>query len=179
MIKPPSQQEIKLLDEAKKIILINGFLTVLICTAFVFAIYFTFDELLDKKLSNISSGDNSTQYAEYEKGINYNLGEFVVNLADGTNRYLKTDITLEFTRLHKERATDTKKAEDNLVHQLKEYEASMKDIVITVLSSKNASTLGTKEGKELVKEQIAQSIDTVLDGKREVLRVNFSQFVIQ
>lgn len=179
MIKPPSQQEIKICDEAKKLLLVNGFLTLFICSLFIFAIYFTINNLLDKKLSAYAGAQNPQQLIQDDKGVNYNLGEFVVNLSDGAQRYLKVDVTLELTRLQKEKSADSTRIENDMTHQLEQYKAAMKDAVITVLSSKNASTLTTKEGKELVKEQIAQNIDTILNGEREVLRVNFSQFVIQ
>lgn len=179
MIKPLSQQEIKICDEAKKLLLLNGFLTLFICSLFIVAIYFTIDSLLDKKLSLYSKGEAAQQVLQDDKGVNYNLGEFVVNLSDGAQRYLKADVTLELTRMQKEKSADAARIENDLIHQLEQYKAAMKDAVITVLSSKNASTLTTKEGKELVKEQIAQNIDTILNGEREVLRVNFSQFIIQ
>ena len=178
-MKHPFEQENNNYAEAKKIILINAFLTMFICSFFIFAGFFSIERLLNKKLSSIGAPDVPRQFMQDDKGVNYSLGEFVVNLSDGAQRYLKVDVTLELTRLEKEKNLDIKRIESDLSAKLERRKAAMRDAVITVLSSKNASTLTSKEGKELVKEQIAQSVDSILGGQREVLRVNFSQFVIQ
>ena len=39
--------------------------------------------------------------------------------------------------------------------------------------------LSTTAGKELAKEQIADEINSIFAGEREVLRVSFGQFIIQ
>lgn len=59
------------------------------------------------------------------------------------------------------------------------FKPAIRDAVINALSSKTSDELSSITGKEIAKEQIAQSIDSIFEGEREVLRISFGQFIIQ
>ena len=46
-------------------------------------------------------------------------------------------------------------------------------------ASKTSNELATVPGKELAKEQIAEAVDAIFNGEREVMRVSFGQFIMQ
>ena len=63
--------------------------------------------------------------------------------------------------------------------EMNQYKPAIRDAVITNLSSKTSAELASTAGKELAKEQIANDVNSILAGEREVLRVSFGQFIIQ
>ena len=63
--------------------------------------------------------------------------------------------------------------------EMAQYKPAIRDAIITTLSSKTSSEVATTVGKELVKEQIAQDVNAIFAGTREVIRVSFGQFIIQ
>ena len=62
---------------------------------------------------------------------------------------------------------------------MEQYKPAIRDAVITVLTSKTSDELATTAGKELAKQQIAESVNGIFDGEREVIRVSFGQFIMQ
>ena len=56
---------------------------------------------------------------------------------------------------------------------------AIRDAIITTLSSKTSDELSTTTGKELAKEQIAEQVNAIFAGEREVLRISFGQFIMQ
>ena len=63
--------------------------------------------------------------------------------------------------------------------EMAQYKPAIRDAILTTLSSKTSSEVSTTVGKELVKEQIAQDVNAIFAGTREVIRVSFGQFIIQ
>ncbi|MEB3244526.1 MAG: flagellar basal body-associated FliL family protein [Vampirovibrionales bacterium] len=60
------------------------------------------------------------------------------------------------------------------------YVPSIRDIVNTALMSRSASTLGSGDGQEALKDEIKEEVTHLIAGDGyEVLRVNFSDFIIQ
>ena len=62
---------------------------------------------------------------------------------------------------------------------MSQFKPAIRDAVITTLSSKTSNELATVPGKELAKEQIAEAVDAIFNGEREVMRVSFGQFIMQ
>ena len=63
--------------------------------------------------------------------------------------------------------------------EMSQFKPAIRDAVITTLSSKTSNELATVPGKELAKEQIAEAVDAIFNGEREVMRVSFGQFIMQ
>ncbi|BCZ18255.1 Flagellar basal body-associated protein FliL [Helicobacter sp. NHP19-003] len=91
---------------------------------------------------------------------------FVVNLiTQNGRRYLKTSITLELS--------DAK-----LLAEVKTKETAIKDTIIEILSSKSIEEISTLKGKNKLKEEVRNNINSFLiDGY--VKNVFFTDFVIQ
>lgn len=185
------------LDNNLKLVLINILAFVLIGVLFIGVNYFVQENLLNKKLADISTEQNPDEDVvaedeEVQKGIIVDLGDFILNLADQTQKkYLKVNVALELTRI----PTDydfSKPPEKKSGHgsddddpmkmielEMAQYKPAIRDAVITNFSSKTADEVMTAAGKELVKEQITEDVNAIFAGEREVIRVNFGQFIIQ
>lgn len=189
------------LDSNIKMVVINIVTTLLVCLIFVFVNYVLQDKLLGAKLQEIAppvQEEVSEEEEEVvEKGIIVDLGDFVLNLADvDAKKYLKANVALELSRIPTDPDTSGKQEESSGGHgghgggsapdpmaiieaEMAQYKPAIRDIVITVFSSKTSSEVATTAGKELVKEQITQDVNAVFAGTREVIRVSFGQFIIQ
>jgi flagellar FliL protein len=101
-----------------------------------------------------------------EVGLMYPLDGFTVNLlSESGRRYLKCEINLELEGEELSPELDTKKP-------------VFRDIIIRILSSKSLEEISTIKGKEKLKEQIVNDLNTRLkDGK--VKNVYFTDFVVQ
>jgi flagellar FliL protein len=185
--------------DSNKLIMVNTITTVLICVLFIGGNYFVQDKLLSSKLQHIQTGtpDEEAQEGaseeEEERGLILDLGEFILNLSDAkARRYLKVNVAIELTRTDTDpdmaggdsgggghghgAAVDPMKL---IEVEMSQYKPSVRDAIISTLSSKTAEELSTVAGKELAKEQIKESVDAIFGGKREVLRVSFGTFIIQ
>lgn len=93
------------------------------------------------------------------------LEPVVVNLAGETRRYVRIAVSLGLT--------NAKEAKE-----IEESKAQLLDLVIAVVSSQDADSLVTEEGREQVKEDLLERIHEEL--KLEAVgRVYFTEFVIQ
>ena len=144
--------------------------------------------------------EDGSEVTQEEKGILLDLGDFILNLADpATRRYLKVNVAIELTKTTAE--VEAVNAAANaaahgggghgghgapapvdpmaaVIAEMEQYKPAIRDAVISVLSSKTSDELSTPTGKEIAKEEI-QDMVSVFNGSREVLRVNFAQFIIQ
>ncbi len=186
-----------------RIIAINIITTVLICII-IFVVNFLTFQKVTSKLETISTGASSEEEVEglgdeIERGLIVDMGEFTMNLADASpRRYLKVNVALEVSKTEADRAAlKASKAESGGGHghghgsepavdplksieeEMAQYKPAIRDAVITTLSSKTSSELATVPGKELAKEQIAEAVDAIFNGEREVMRVSFGQFIMQ
>jgi flagellar basal body-associated protein FliL len=59
------------------------------------------------------------------------------------------------------------------------YKMPIRDIIISTLSSKTAADVSNTPGKEEAKEKIKEEINTIMPEDRQILRVNFGDFIIQ
>lgn len=202
MAKPNQPREIapkeRQIEPAKnnniQIVIINTITTILVCCVFVFANYYIQNTLLNEKLASQEDivEDVLVEEDTIERGIVYNLGEFTMNLADANaRRYLKAEVSIELSKTEAERIikeekkasgheeTSSSSSTEAFEKEMFQYKAAMRDAVINSLSSKTSDELLSVTGREVAKEQIAQSIDAILAGEREVLRVSFGQFIMQ
>lgn len=59
------------------------------------------------------------------------------------------------------------------------FKMPIRDIIITQLSSMSAEELSSTPGKERAKDAIKEEINTIMPEERQVIRVNFGEFIIQ
>ncbi len=59
------------------------------------------------------------------------------------------------------------------------YTPTMRDIINQALMKRTAGTLATIEGQEMLKDEIKTQVNSLLGGHYAVIRVNFSDFIIQ
>ena len=200
-LKLKVQNSNKAPNEFLKTIIINIVSTALLCVVFVCANFVIQTNLLNTKLAalNLQTEESDTQMDEeaeqVKHGVVVDLGDFVLNLADSTQRrYLKTNVALEVSQSeadmavteeapkksgHGHGAEEAAPKQSDLEKRLTEYKPAIRDAIITTLSSKTAAELSTVAGKELAKEQIISNVNGILAGQNEVLRVSFGQFIIQ
>jgi len=99
-------------------------------------------------------------------GVMFDLGTFVVNLADqDIERYLKISIVLELK---------DQKVQMEAQKRLPE----IKDAITTLLLTKKSSEIRTPEGIEFLKEEIAKRVNAILP-LGGVKNVYFTEFIIQ
>lgn len=189
--------------ELNKFLIVNIAATVILLAVFFGVMYFTMNTMLEQKISKIQvateeleEGDASED--ELQRGIIVDLGDFILNLCDeAQKKYLKVNVAIEVSQ----KDTDFPKEEENsksggghgghgaspiatdpmetIQKEMNQFKPAIRDAVITNLSSKTSAELVSAAGKELAKEQIANDINSILGGEREVLRVSFGQFIIQ
>lgn len=204
--KPKENEElVKLpIDNNIKLVMINIISTVLICILLIGVNYLLQENLLNKKLEALDTNkenveeETNTETDEVQKGIIVDLGDFILNLSDpNQKKYLKVNVALEVTRT----ATDPQLSSEpeakksgghgheseapavdpaaTLEAEMAQYKPAIRDVVISTFSSKTADEVATTAGKELVKEQIKEDVNAIFAGEREVIRVNFGEFIIQ
>lgn len=94
------------------------------------------------------------------------LNPFIVNLNEpSATRYLKVAIDLEVTN-------------DQTAAEMEKRLPQVRDICVTVLSSKSVSSVLGADGKFNLKEELMFAINNVLTSG-QVIRVYFTQFVVQ
>lgn len=182
-----------------KILITNLASMVIMFLVFTGVFYLIMDNMMTKKISSISISqeelEDSEETDEIERGIIVDLGDFILNLCDeAQKKYLKVNVAIEVSQ----KDTDFAKEEpvkssghghgeapapadpmEAIQKEMAQFKPAIRDAVITNLSSKTSSELASAAGKELAKEQIANDINSILGGEREVLRVSFGQFIIQ
>lgn len=101
-----------------------------------------------------------------EIGPIFPLETFIVNLADeGEPRYLKITVTLELEE------SDT---EDEVNRRLPQ----IRDLFLSLLPTKKSEQLQNMEGKQAVKDELVENLNTMLQTGR-VSQIYFTDFVIQ
>jgi len=96
----------------------------------------------------------------------YPLDPFTVNLiSSNADRYLKCKIDLELDSPDLQKEIDKKLP-------------AIRDMIIQILSSKTVEEIQTAKGKEKLKEEIKNKINSILT-TGEIKNVYFTQFVIQ
>jgi flagellar FliL protein len=96
----------------------------------------------------------------------YRMDPFIVNLNDEqAMRYLKIKIEFE---------SDEEKANDEYGRRLPQ----LRDAILTILSAKNHQEIMSSEGKKILKEELKQRLNNLLQDFR-VQKIYFTEFVIQ
>lgn len=101
-----------------------------------------------------------------EMGAMEALDPFIANLADEDGRrYLKATMQLEFY-------------ESSVPDELSSHMAQVRDLILTLFTSKTFADIRTPEGKGLLREEIINRINRVL--RRDVVKaVYFTEFIVQ
>ena len=126
--------------------------------------------VLDKKKSQTKEQQAEKIIEEIKAtenvGVMFDLGTFVVNLADpDIERYLKVSVVLELK---------DQKVQAEAQKRLPE----IKDAITTLLLTKRSSEIRTPEGIEFLKEEIAKRVNAILP-LGGVKNVYFTEFIIQ
>ncbi len=188
--------------ELNKLLIISLVSTVMLCVVFAGVNYLVMENLLTQKIGKINLAqeelsDEGSSEDEIQRGIIVDLGDFILNLCDeAQKKYLKVNVAIEVSQ----KDTDFPKEEEQaksgghgghgaapapvdpmeaIQKEMAQFKPAIRDAVITNLSSKTSAELSSAAGKELAKEQIANDINSILGGEREILRISFGQFIIQ
>ncbi|MDK2792017.1 MAG: flagellar protein FliL [Deferribacteres bacterium] len=164
--KEVSEQEAPKKKSKFKLILI--ILIVLILVGGGAAAYFL---LFAKKTAE--TAEQNTAYTTVKKqadvssiGPLYSFESFIVNLADpGGTRYLKVTMQAELDS-------------DKLVDEIEKRKPQIRDIILTVLSSKTYAEVSTAQGKLALKQEIIRRINLTLT-TGAVKSIYFTEFVSQ
>lgn len=178
-------------------ILINAALTIVIASIFLGASYIIFGIMLDEKLKANGVEEPIKEEPIAQMFFPYDLDEFIINLnGPNENRYLKAQISLDIERHEGEPEIGLPSGEEgghgqahgqaqNLNPEehynqlMKPYKMRIRDVIIAQLSLMTAEELTSGPGKEQAKDNIKEQINTVLPPDRQVLSVNFGEFIIQ
>ncbi|MEI7973769.1 MAG: flagellar basal body-associated FliL family protein [Bdellovibrio sp.] len=121
------------------------------------------------KIEHVIQGEAQTQEAEKSKveqlqGRLIPLETFIVNLAGSKGRRVaKVNMELEVTG-------------DNIVTEIEQRKAQIRDIIIIILSAKNYDQLSSKEGKDGLRSEIKDSVNGWLT-KGKIEEVYFTEFI--
>jgi flagellar FliL protein len=103
-----------------------------------------------------------------EPGKIYDMGTFVVNLADEeVSRYVRAQIELEYSKVNLE-----------LDNEVKERDPQIKDLVNTLLNDRKSAELSTSEGKERFRRELQLKINQILK-YGAITNIYLTQFAIQ
>ena len=127
--------------------------------------------VLDKKKAAETKEKQAEKIIEEIKatenvGVMFDLGTFVVNLADpDIERYLKVSIVLELK-------------DQKVQMEAQKRLPQIKDAITTLLLTKRSSEIRTPEGIEFLKEEIAKRVNAILP-LGGVKNVYFTEFIVQ
>ena len=103
---------------------------------------------------------------QIEDAVYYEMDTFMVNLADpGGKRFLKATIKL-------------KVSSSNVVEECKLRNFEIKDLILTLLTSKESEEVMRPEDKLALKKQIMETLNRMLQ-KGQALDVYFTEFLVQ
>jgi len=187
--------------DLNKFFIITLLSMVILFVVFALVNYIIMENLMSQKISKINVSqeeldESAGEEDELQRGIIVDLGDFILNLCDETQKkYLKVNVAIEVSQKDTDFPKETTPAKGGHGHgeapaaapnpmeaiqqEMNQFKPAIRDAVITNLSSKTSAELASAAGKELAKEQIANDINSILGGEREVLRVSFGQFIIQ
>jgi flagellar FliL protein len=116
-------------------------------------------------------------------GLMIDTGAKIVNLGDPSGRkLLRTAIVLEFApadlKFYSMEGEEKTLFIEEFTTELNEKLPVINDILITLLSSKTFDSIYTAEGKEILRQDIINTINTQLPEYR-VIFVYFTEFVVQ
>ena len=111
-------------------------------------------------------GEGAVEKKQEESFVYYEMDTFMVNLADqGGKRFLKATIKLRVSS-------------PQVMEECKLRSFEMRDLVLTLLTSKETEEISRPEDKVVLKKQIMETLNHVLQ-KGQALDVYFTEFLIQ
>jgi flagellar protein FliL len=129
---------------------------------------------------------------EPPRSVEYTIKDRIVNLADpGGRRYLKVSMVLQVQESKKAQAGGTlryvgwEQPGTTIEAVAKETPAELPnapqvhDAITTVLSSKRTNEVTSTDGRERLREELRLKINTVLPPGQQVVKIFFTDFVIQ
>jgi flagellar FliL protein len=155
---PPEeeQKEVQEKPKSKKLLIILPLLVVLLGGGAAGA-YFKFFK---------APKEGAEEKKQEETFVYYEMETFMANLADpGGKRFLKATVKVR---------VDTPQAMEEC--KLRNFE--IRDLVLTLLTSKESDDIGRPEDKLALKKQITEALNRVLQ-KGKALDVYFTEFLIQ
>lgn len=181
-------------------IIINSVITILIASIFLGANYLIISSYIRTNIQpkgepgTEEGGDKKTPL-EAQTTFPYDLEDFIINLNSPTEkRYLKVKVSLDIERHEDEPAIGVVAAgegkegghggaaaspKEHYNTIMEPYKMPIRDVIITKLSSMSAEELSSVPGKEQSKDAIKEEINTIMPQERQVLRVNYGDFIIQ
>jgi flagellar FliL protein len=121
-----------------------------------------------KRSADHDAGDGHGPAAPHDggEGAIAALDSFVVNLADdGAQRYLKATMKVEFFGAE-------------IPSLFKSRDAQIRDLMLTLLSSKTVDDVRTVEGKAQLRDEVIARINRVVGGD-VVKAIYFAEFIVQ
>jgi flagellar FliL protein len=155
---PPEeeQKEVQEKPKSKKLLIIIPLLVVLLGGGGAGA-YFKFVR---------TPNESTEEKKQIEEAVYYEMDTFMVNLADhGGKRFLKATIKLKVNS-------------SNVVEECKVRNFEIKDLMLTLLTSKESEDIMRAEDKQALKKQIMETLNRMLQ-KGQALDVYFTEFLIQ
>jgi flagellar FliL protein len=167
-----AEEEGKAEQPAKKgkgVLIIIVVLVLLILGAAGAAVYFLVLHKAPAAEEDLSAQDVpiTASRPQAEPGPMMAYSSFLVNLADaGGKRYLKFSLSIELSK-HK-----------NFQQEVEYKDAKIKDIIISIISSKTFEEINTPQGKIALKQELLRRLNTIMSGGK-VEDVFFTEFVVQ
>ncbi|MBI5416530.1 flagellar basal body-associated FliL family protein [Candidatus Poribacteria bacterium] len=163
---------LKLILKYKLIILI-GFLAIILIIGgfFVWKKFFAStkqNKEIKKDETIVKNGEQKILGINELPGSIISLGQFIVNLNDFTEKHiLKIGISIEMESVNSDNDAE-----------VKVREAQLKDIVISIVSTRNSVDILTPQEKEKMKKELLAGINGALK-KGKVVNIFFTDFVVQ
>lgn len=170
-IVPDRKEEEIVPPKSKKFLklLIVLFILILLIGAAIGAVIFWAPGIIPDSLKFWGEKEAGRKEKETEKksqGYIYSMEPFIVNLADqGRPRYLKIRISIESQEI---------KVNEEYEKRLPQ----LRDMILTVLSSKSYGEISDSEGKMKLREEIISKLNRLLRGF-QVKTIYFTEFMIQ
>lgn len=168
-----SEKEINEQEQPKKkskfkLILFSLIVVFLIVAGFLFYLFLFSNKAAIQTGSVLPTDAQTTDAANKGTGIGplYSFDTFIVNLADpGGIRYLKVSMQAE---------VDSNK----VIEEMEKRNPQVRDLILTVLSSKTYAEVSTPQGKIALKQEIIRRLNLILT-TGTVRNIYFTEFVSQ
>ncbi len=137
----------------------------------VLVAYFVVTALIEPRLAGepVVKEAKDAKVAKHVDGPMLTIDKVIVNLTGSEEaRYLAAGVTMELD-IGEEKMTE---------EEINEKIPKVKDVVISVLSAKSVGDVKDVEGRELVREEVKERVEKLLDPIK-VHGVYFTEFVVQ
>lgn len=119
---------------------------------------------LDQVIEGVPKDDKAEQKALEEVGKVIPLETFIVNLAGSKGRkVLKVNMELEVKGI-------------DVIQEIDNRKAQIRDFIIIILSSKTYDEVSTKEGKDFLRNEIKDQVNSFLS-KGKIMNVYFTELI--